>query len=285
MPIKVGRNNQTPSVHTQPRRYIAWFTFEGSGPEENRYVGQGVKEKGWRWFVENRVLPLEKLLAPEDAIALHCPFGRTPGIDTMEADQAIMAAHTHAWLLDGFQSAWLPVTARREVICYFGSLPGTKTFTDLLASGNYGQWIARLSDSYRMALGSKMSVGFDAMHRADDDPACSAVKLVISLTNAYVEPGPSSDDPHMAALPWIVMEDYWQQHFRPWPSFALPEKQLTGERIRVMNSPPGGKWENHKDWLPQWIASCWRGGWTPANGQDWFMETGVPVREAVEKYL
>ena len=285
MPVKVGRNGQKPA-HAQPRRYMAWLTFEGSGPEANRYVGQGLKEKGWRWFVENKVDPLEKILAPEDAIVLHCPFGRTPGVDTMEADQAIKAAHTHTYLLDGFQSAWLPVCQRREVICYFGSLSGTAEFVDLLTKRQYGMWLARVSDSYRMALGCGMKIGFDAMHRVPEwHPAFSFVRLAKSLTGAFVEPVPTASDTHMADLPWIVMEDYWQQHFRPWPSFALPEKELTGERIRAMNSPPNGKWEDHANWLPQWIASCWKGGWTPANGQDWFLEQGVTVRDAVEKYL
>lgn len=289
MPRKVGRNNQKPPVHTQPRRYIAWMTFQGSGKDEDRGVGQGIKEKGWKWFVENRVLPLEKLLEPEDAIALHCPFGSTPGVGTMEADQAVKAAHTHTYLLESFQSAWLPVSSKREVICYFGDLARTESLSSLVAPGRKGQWLARLADSYRIALGSEMTLGFDVMHKVPEyHPAYRFVRLAQALTGkAYVEPTPTVLDPHMADLPWIVMEDFYKQHFSKWPEWALPEKQLTGERIRVMNSPEtlGMKWDQSDQWLAQWVASCWRGHWTPAVGADWFIENGITVREAVEKYL
>lgn len=288
MAKKVGRNNEKPPVHTQPRRFIAWFTMQGSGPDENRGVGQGIKEKGWKWFVETKVAPLEKLLEPEDAIALHCPFGSTPGVGTMEADQAVKAAHSHTYLLEGFQSAWMPVTAKREVICYFGDLARTKEFQDLLVKRQYGMWLARVADSYRLAIGSDMTLGFDVMHKVPEyHPAYRFVRLAEALTGkAYVEPTPTVLDPHMADLPWIVMEDFYWDHFKKWPEWALPEKQLTGERIRVMNSPPAGlRWDQSDQWLPQWVASCWKGHWTPAVGADWFIEKGLSVREAVEKYL
>jgi hypothetical protein len=259
-------------------RLVAWFIIGGSSNDQaRRQVGYpaifGPGKFGWIDFIGKYVDPVVQKMRDaglKPRICIGNPFG-TLANEAMQfdqrihAEQGVVGVHQRLpWLYQGFEFAWRQWTRRNsdtEAICYLGTLDGDSQFSALENAGAADQWLRRLAACIEPALGTRMSIGWDASAGVEQTSAAyCAMALVQSLgVNCYVEARPTK--PHLAGWPVICIDTSF---YRTDPDVYQDAKNLghlpnarLGRTMLLINGL------NEAD-RQQRIAAAWAGGYDVA---------------------
>jgi len=242
-------------------KVIAYWGIGSGSNVEDRRIQFGIKETGWRGFVQKYITPAIPL--GYQRFHLHNPAGTLPN-EEMQADQFQDAKEQGdlGWIFRDFVSAWRPITRNLslEVIAYLG------TFEDDFARYQAGQYtkdnyLKRLWESYRYPLDAGMSIGFDAMTGPETDPDYHFMRMLQGLgVKTYIEPWPNVRNPHHWDCNNITTNQLFA-HLNP--NWAAPRTSLTGEVIILLTTPPTGEtWANYDAWGPRWCREFMANGYS-----------------------
>lgn len=274
----------TPNI---PRIFDWWLIGWSSADSSKRCVGNVYAAGGWKKFVEMNVLPT--LSWGVEGILVHNPFGCLPNEDMM-FDQYLYAKNAKLdWLIKDFVSAWRPVTSQVEVVGYLGRIQGEPKFEALKQPTKVDDWLKRFYKSIAFVLDAGMSVAFDgAAGYATDTPEALIIQFLNAMgVKCYVEARPRKFTPFLS-YPVIAIDQTWHQQDpelsqNPWMQQNMAKNsELTGEILRLINTPPTGHtWADYDTWIMDYAQSILNDGHSVTASVTKLMKAGIKKSDFV----
>lgn len=206
---------------------LHWLTIGFSGPDPaKRYIGRGLLENGWQWFVKNWMQPAIDRNCGK--VLLHDPAGCDAG-EAMDFDQFVEMDRKYSLFDDEFVKTIKPITAKGiEVIAYLGSMSGDPDKPT--SPGAWLEWVAR---SVKPALDAGCTIAFDASNGfTASSKEGKVIELVESLCGkVYIEPWATKWGLKKAGI--ITDELYYNTAPQLGNSWAAPLKE-SPELIRLV---------------------------------------------------
>lgn len=270
-----------PAASIDRDKVVAFWLIGASSPRDvNRRVGHNIKQRGWKWFVSEKVVP--QVQWGVRRVQIHNPFGHL-GEEGMRLDQYLLAQEQGVtWLTDGFVEAWRPLTAGEltgepvEVICYLGSPVIHDPFKRLYESGDIEAWQRLFDASIAPALEAGMSIAFDTATGADADHPfyARACDLREQGVRVYLEGLPSRGRPHWAPFKFIIMERYLRKLDAL--SWVAPRSAVSGEVLWLVDRIPPGRPGRGEAWVTHHYADILSRGYTLNAPMAW-LPSGVAI--------
>ncbi|MCC6680119.1 MAG: hypothetical protein IT445_04365 [Phycisphaeraceae bacterium] len=281
----IGLLNITPEDR---EKFISWHQIGYTSLViEDRQVGLRLKERGWKKFVQQEILP--DLDWGVRRIAIHNPFGATVPV-VMQFDQYLEAKEEGVtWLTDEFVEAWKSVVEGQythgepvEVICYFGSMYLDEGMDALYQSGRLDEWYERAWGSVQPALDSGMSIALDAAPLASSEhPAWTfALMLRDRGCHIYVEAMPYADRPHWSQFEALMLESFYRDVVQQQMARFVKPADLPGPLIRVVTGHLKPGWNGvDTQWMVEPALGVLADGHVLAIQADRLMQLGYTLDE------
>ncbi|MCS7033508.1 MAG: hypothetical protein NZ561_05875, partial [Phycisphaerae bacterium] len=248
-------------------RIMAWEVIGHSSSDPSvRYIGWGIPQHGWQYYVNGRFAQLRSLGLKR--IFLHNPFGNSVGETHFQFDQYIHSQEAGLTMVtDTFVSAWKPVIdSGVEVIAYLGSIPYDPQFTTIT---DFDHYMDRIKRSIEPLLQAGASIGFDSIVHAQAH--WREWHVVAALRNSgvkvYAENRPPRDYTHWHDVNGVYIHHGWitsDPANNPLQHWAAPNHMLRGEILRGAFDPPDGVPPSSTGWLLPIVLGVLRDGHTPA---------------------